>query len=177
MPPDVERLHIKFDGEWLCAVVDRSRRVNVEGQLLRDGEAASTGECEACASHAESSHAESSHAESSDSAYAEAQAAEFDEEVRQARPAAAASRQLTAAAVSLHGVQMLVVLVPVEVVRSSGEADMLLSDLSGRFGGLSVVLMGQQDDGSPVYHGDSVHLGLLADVPLENMPWQTYDIP
>lgn len=39
-----------------------------------------------------------------------------------------------------------------------------------------MVLMGQQDDGSPHYHGDPELLQLLADVPIDKMPWKHYSI-
>ena len=58
-----------------------------------------------------------------------------------------ATLSVQAAAISLAGRRMMVVLVPVDVVRSPGEAEMLVTDLRPRFGGVDVVLMGQDDDG------------------------------
>lgn len=52
--------------------------------------------------------------------------------------------------------------------------DMLIADLRPRFGNVAVVLMGQDDDGSPHYHGNSALAALLADVPIDKMPWKTY---
>ena len=82
--------------------------------------------------------------------------------------------EVMAAAVALHDVRMLVVLAQLEVVRSPGEADMLLADLGPHFPSVPIVLMGQEDDGTPVYHGDPMLKALLADVPLDRMPWKPY---
>ena len=83
---------------------------------------------------------------------------------------------MQAAAISLAGRRMVVVLVPVDVVRSPGEAEMLVTDLRPRFGGVDVVLMGQVDDGTPRYHGDAELLSLIADVPVDRLPWKTYPL-
>jgi hypothetical protein len=72
---------------------------------------------------------------------------------------------------------MLVVLVGLDIVQSPGEADMLIADLRARFGGVDVVLMGQDDDGAPHYHcGDAQLATLLADVPIDKMPWKVWPV-
>jgi hypothetical protein len=81
-----------------------------------------------------------------------------------------------AAAISLAGRRLVVILVPIDVVRSPGDAEMLLADLRPRLGDLDLVLMGQEDDGSPRYHGDADLLSLLADVPIDRMPWKVYPL-
>ena len=53
---------------------------------------------------------------------------------------------------------------------------MLVADLRPRFGGVDVVLMGQDDDGTPRYHGDAELLSLLADVPVDRLPWKAYPL-
>ncbi len=53
---------------------------------------------------------------------------------------------------------------------------MLVADLRPRFGGVDVVLMGQVDDGTPRYHGDAELLSLIADVPVDRLPWRTYPL-
>ena len=83
---------------------------------------------------------------------------------------------MQAAAVSIAGRRMMVALVPLGVVQSPGEAEMLMADLRPRFGGIDVVLMGQDDDGTPHYHGDADLLSLLAEVPIERMPWKAYPL-
>jgi hypothetical protein len=87
-----------------------------------------------------------------------------------------ATLSVQAAAISLAGRRMMVVLVPVDVVHSPGEAEMLVTDLRPRFGGVDVVLMGQADDGSPRYYGDAELLSLIAEVPVDRLPWKTYPL-
>ena len=60
------------------------------------------------------------------------------------------------------------------LVISPGEADMAIDDLQPYFGGVAVVLMAQKDDGSSSYYGDSQLVELLADIPIEKMPWKEY---
>ena len=69
---------------------------------------------------------------------------------------------------------MMVVLARLELVQSPGEAEMLVADLQPRFGGVDIVLMGQDEDGAAQYHGDADLLSLLAGVPVDRMPWQAY---
>jgi hypothetical protein len=64
----------------------------------------------------------------------------------------------------------------VKLVTSPGEADMAIEDLQPYFGDVPVVLMAQKDDGSPSYHGDSQLVDLLADIPIEEVPWKGYAV-
>ena len=43
--------------------------------------------------------------------------------------------------------------------------------------GVPVVLMGQEEDGTPVYYGDEDLKELLAAVPVDRMPWKGYALP
>ena len=81
-----------------------------------------------------------------------------------------------AAAISLQNREFVVALVPLHLVQSAGEADMAIDDLQPRFGGAPVVLMAQKDDGTPTYYGDSQLVEMLADVPIDKMPWKEYPI-
>lgn len=80
------------------------------------------------------------------------------------------------AAISLAGVSFAVVLVPMDLVDSPGEADMAIETMQPAFGGVPVVLMAQKDDGSPRYYGDQDLVVSLADVPVDQMPWREYDV-
>ena len=149
MPRAVEIVRVKVGAEWRCARLDRSHAVDVEAQLLREVVASDGHDCPECT-----------------------QADEPESETLEEPSAAGPGVQ--AAAITIGGRRMLVVLVPLEVVQNPGEADMLADDLRPRLGGVDVVLMGQDDDGLPVYHGEAGLLGLLADVPVERMPWKAY---
>lgn len=85
--------------------------------------------------------------------------------------------QVQAAAISLAGSQFVIVLVDLGLVETPGEADMAIDRLSAGFGGAPVVLMGQRDDGTPVYYGDQEIVTSLRDLPLEEMPWKEYNLP
>ena len=83
--------------------------------------------------------------------------------------------EITAAAVTVRDITMIVVLAQLRVVLSDGDASMLATELEARLGS-SVVLMGQEDDGTPVYFGDSVLKALLADIPIDRLPWKVYSL-
>ena len=84
--------------------------------------------------------------------------------------------KVQAAAISMQSIRFVVVVSGIDLVQSSGEADMAIESLQPHFGGVPIVLMAQREDGSPVYYGDSDLVELLRDVPLEKMPWQEYNI-
>lgn len=79
-----------------------------------------------------------------------------------------------AAAISLQGQQFAVVLVQLDLIHSPGEADLAIDTLQPKFGGVTVVLMAQKEDGSPVYYGDKSLVQLLEDLPIDKMPWKDY---
>lgn len=81
------------------------------------------------------------------------------------------------AAISLGGINFVVVLVDLNLVNAHGEADMSIETLSAGFGGVPIVLMAQKEDGSPVYYGDGELVRLLRDVPIDKMPWKQYPVP
>jgi hypothetical protein len=167
MPRDVRVVRVQVGSEWLCAVVDRSRRVNVEGLLLREVIASNAADCPECAQAL-------SAAEAGRGGQRVASAAEGADESATAATQPASAVQ--AAAISLAGIRLAVVAVSRDLVRSPGEADMAIDDLRPRFGGVPVVLMAQNDEGAPIYYGDRELVELLAEVPLEKMPWREYRI-
>jgi len=160
-PAEVTVLRVRTGAGWQCAAVDRGRPVQAEAMLLREAVASDAGDCPDCASPKPAPAAESTSA---------------DALTGTAAPRASTSKApaLTAAAISLQGWRFLVVLVPLAVVQSAGEADMLLADLQPRFAGVPLVLMGQHDDGTPQYHGDDSLVDLLADLPVDRMPWKEW---
>lgn len=158
LPPGVQLLQVHVDGDWRLAQVDRRQAVAVDGLLLRDAVPVPADQLPPAPAAAVA-------------ALAALTATAVD------APAAAAQAQtLQAAAISLAGRHLVVVLVPLAVVHSAGEAGMLAADLRARLG-VDVVLMGQDDDGSPRYHGEPALLALLQGVPVDRMPWQALRLP
>jgi hypothetical protein len=155
---DVSILRVKTGSGWACAVVDRSRPVEVDAMLLRDAVPSEADDCPDCV------------------AAVAAVAPQATAIEAHPVPEGRAATQLTAAAIALQGRQMLVVLVGLDVVQSPGEADKLIADLRARFGGVDVVLMGQHEDGRPQYHGEATLLPGLAGVPIDRMPWKSYPV-
>ena len=81
-----------------------------------------------------------------------------------------------AAAISLQNNNFVIVLVNMDMVTSSGEADMAIDTLEPKFGGVPVILMAQREDGSPVYYGDQGLVSSLQDIPVDDMPWKSYSV-
>jgi len=84
--------------------------------------------------------------------------------------------EIQAAAISLQGAQFVVAVVGMDLVNDPGEADMAIDTLQGKFGGAPVVLMAQTENDSPRYYGDQDLVKSLRDLPLEDMPWQSYSV-
>lgn len=174
LPPGTRSVLVHVGRDWLPAVVDRSRQVAVEAMLLHDviadeefsgiGSAVSPeSEPGTAAANLEPKTAVSGRVDPPD--------AQPD---RRGRPAA--SHQVTAAAISMAGTRFMVVLVGLTTASGPGEADLLIAGLQQRFG-VPVVLMGQEEDGTPVYYGNEDLKELLAAVPVDRMPWKGYTLP
>jgi bisphosphoglycerate-independent phosphoglycerate mutase (AlkP superfamily) len=81
-----------------------------------------------------------------------------------------------AAAISLQNNNFVVVLVNMDMVTNSGEADMAIDALEPKFGQVPVILMAQREDTSPVYYGNQDLVEALRDVPIDEMPWKSYSV-
>ncbi len=149
-------LRVRVGDDWRCAIVDRTRVVDVDQHLVRDAIASDLADCPECAPPP-------------------AGDVGIDGAADDDGPEGAAGT-VEVAAISLAGRRLVVVLVPLALVQSHGEADMVIADLRPRFGGVDVVLMGQDDEGEPQYHGDADLLALLAGVPVDRLPWQSYPL-
>ena len=158
LPAEVFILRVKSGTEWHCATVKRDRPVAVEAMLLRAAEASDALDCPDCAAPPESDRELAPASQRAASAHI------------------AASAQVEAAAISIQGQRLLIVLVPLALVSSAGEADMRIADLRARFDNIDVLLMGQEDDGSPHYHGHPILVELVSDLPIDKMPWKTYPL-
>ena len=84
--------------------------------------------------------------------------------------------EIQAAAISVQGNNLVIVLVGMDMVTNSGEADMAIDTLQPKFGNAPVVLMAQREDASPVYYGDQDLVSALGDIPVDQMPWKAYSI-
>ena len=84
--------------------------------------------------------------------------------------------EVQAAAISLQGNNFVIVLVGMDMVTNSGEADMAIDTLEPKFGNATVILMAQREDATPVYYGDQNLVSALGDIPVDDMPWKTYAI-
>lgn len=81
-----------------------------------------------------------------------------------------------AAAISVQGNNLVIVLVGMDMVNNAGEADMAIDTLQPKFGNVPVILMAQREDTSPVYYGDQSLVSMLGDIPVDDMPWKEYAI-
>ena len=171
MPHGTRLVRVKAEDEWRCAVLISDAPVEIDAQLLRDVIPSTPEDCPECSG--------AILAETESVAAKDKQDVGLRPSARASAPGAslaAGGRPVQAAAISLLGVRFVVVLVPLELVRSPGEADMAVETLSPSFGGVPVVLMGQDENGSPQYHGATRLIEMLADVPIENMPWKDYPL-
>ena len=163
MPSKTRIVRVRVGSQWLCGTVDRSRQIEAEGMLLRQVVPSDEADCPECVE-----------APAPEPAGPVGTAASVDP-ARDA-PSKLTGRQVQAAAIAMQGRRFVVVLVGLDLVQSAGEADMAIADFRPRFGGVDVVLMGQQEDGTPQYHGDAAVVALLAHVPIDQMPWKSYPL-
>jgi len=155
LPPDTRGVLVRVGDDWLPAVVDRSRQVAVEAMLLHeviaDEEFTESGPV----------------APESDSGGVDRS------ESQPGGPMA--GPPVTAAAISIGGAKFIVVLVGLTIASGPGEGDLVIADMQRRFG-VPVVLMGQEEDGTPVYYGDEELKNRLSAVPVDRMPWKEYTL-
>lgn len=182
MPPDVRVLRVRVGSDWHCARVDRDHPVAVEQVLLRDVVASSADDCPACAG-------EPAAAGRPDQAPAPEPAAQGQAAAPPAQPPAAApgpaaaargaadggGTVVQAAAISVRGQRLVVVLVPVELMQR-GEGDMAIDALQPAFGGAPVVLLAQDEEGMARWHGRADLTELAAALPMDHMPWKPYRV-
>ena len=81
-----------------------------------------------------------------------------------------------AAAISLQNQNFVIVLVSMDMVKNTGEADMAIDALEPKFGNVPVILMAQREDASPVYYSDQSLVAALRDIPVDEMPWKSYSV-
>ena len=155
MPAGTKIVRVKADSQWHCATVDRSRRIEVDGMLLREVIASDEANCPGCA---------------------EQPKAPVSPAVEEIQPSVESTRQIQAAEMIVGDHRCSVVLVALNLINSPGEAHMATADISTLFPGAEVVLMGKEEDGTPHFHGSDQLINLLASIPLEQMPWRSYSL-
>ena len=173
LPPGTRGVLVHVGDDWVPAIVDRSRQIAVEAMLLHDviADEEFTGIGTATSQSEPGTAAANLEPKTVVSARVDPPGTQPD---RRGRPAA--SQQVTAAAISMAGTKFMVVLVGLTAASGPGEADLIIADLQQRFG-VPVVLMGQEEDGTPVYYGNEDLRKLLAAVPVDRMPWKGYTLP
>jgi hypothetical protein len=172
LPPGTRSVLVRVGDDWVPAIVDRSRQIAVEGMLL----------------HEVIANEEFSGIDSEvfpDSEPGEAAAANLEPQPpvgdRIARPDGrsaglpTASQKVTAAAISMAEMKFVVVLVDLTTASGPGEADLVVADMQSRFG-VPVVLMGQEEDGTPVFYGSEDLKDRVAAVPVNRLPWKEYSL-
>ena len=171
LPPGTRGVLVRVGDDWLPAVVDRSREVAVEAMLLHDviaDEEFTGNDPEAFPESEPGTGAANSEPETPVSGRVDRPDAQPGGPGR-----SAASQQVTAAAISIAGTKFMVVLVGLTTASGPGEADLAIADMQRRFG-VPVVLMGQEEDGTPIYYGNEDLKERLAAVPVDRMPWKEY---
>jgi hypothetical protein len=178
LSPYIRIVRVKVGADWKCALLDRTQTVIVENQLLRDVIASDEADCPQCAEML--SREEAAPVADATESISTAEAGGPD---NSPAPEASSPRQnrehgatVQAAAISLQGHHFVVVVVPTTLVVSPGEADMAIDDLQLYFDSGPVVLMAQKEDGSPSYYGNSQLVDMLADIPIDKMPWKEYPV-
>ena len=155
MPAGTKIVRVKAGSQWHCATVDRSRRIEVEAMLLREVIASDEVDCSECAEHANKPAAP---------------------RVVVNEPIVESTRQIQAAELTLGDRRCVVVLVGLGLINSPGEAHMAATDLCTLFPGANLVLMGQDVDGTPHFHGPDQLVNRLVSIPLDQMAWQSYPL-
>jgi hypothetical protein len=171
LPPGTRGVLVHVGDDWLPAVVDRSRQVAVEAMLLHDviADEEFTGIGSAVSPESEPGTA----AENLEPKRAVSRGIDPPDPQPDGRGQPVANQQVTAAAIAMAGTKFMVVLVGLTTASGPGEADLLIGGLQQKFG-IPVVLMGQEEDGTPVYYGNEDLKELLAAVPVDRMPWKGY---
>jgi hypothetical protein len=173
LPPGTRGVLVRVGDDWLPAVVDRSRQVAVEAMLLHDviadeeltgirPEVSAESEPRTAPATLEPKTPVSGRVHPPDAPPG-----------GPGRPAA--SPLVTAAAISMAGTKFMIVLVGLTTASGPGEADLVIADMQRRFG-VPIVLMGQEEDGTPIYYGDEDLKARLAAVPVDRMPWKEYTL-
>jgi hypothetical protein len=160
--------------DWVPAIVDRSREIAVEAMLLHQviADEEAVGIDSEVFPDAEPGEAAAANLKREPPASDRVEPPE-------GRPAGPrlprTSLKVTAAAISMTGMKFVVVLVDLTTASGPGEADLVVADMQSRFG-VPVVLMGQEEDGTPVYYGSEDLKDRLAAVPVDRLPWKEYTL-
>lgn len=92
----------------------------------------------------------------------------------QAQTAQATETEFTGAVIKEQDVTFAIVVVKPYALNDKKFADGLIDALEPSFGGIPVVLMVQDIQGTPTYYGRKDIAEFMAKVPLESVPWKKY---
>lgn len=174
LPSEVRIVRLKEGAQWLCAVVDRSQRFQVEGLLIREVVASDIADCAECAQALSAEPSADVRGELEETA-----AADRDRPTSSSRLAGSEdlmdhSKKVLAAAITLEGDNLFIALVSMDLVKSPGEADMFIADLETRYSDAAVLLVAQDEKGSPTHYGNADLIRRVAPISIEELPWKEY---
>ena len=84
--------------------------------------------------------------------------------------------EFTGAVIIEQNITFAVVIVKRSYLSDKNAADGLIDSLQPSFGGIPVVLMAQDENGTPKYYGRKDIAQFLMTVPVENIPWKKYSL-
>ena len=87
---------------------------------------------------------------------------------------AKANVELTGAVLAEQNVTFAVVIVKSAFITDRSAADAFIEELKVPFGGIPVLLMAQDEKGTPTYYGRPDLAQFMSTVPVENIPWKKY---
>lgn len=172
MPAEVQIVRVKEGSQWLCAVVDRRQRVQVEGLLIREVVASDIADCAECTQALSAEPSADVREEPSQTASADSQRPTSSSRLPGSHANTDRSGKLQAAEITLEGDNFFIAMVSTDLVKCSGEADMFIADLETRYSNAAVVLVAQDENGSPTYYGHADLIRRVAPIPIGELPWR-----
>jgi hypothetical protein len=84
--------------------------------------------------------------------------------------------QIEGAVVKEQGVTFAIVVVKSHVLNSSGQCDDARNSFRSVFPGVPIILMAQDNRGTPTYQGRKDIVGFLSNVHISQIPWKRYNV-
>ena len=80
------------------------------------------------------------------------------------------------AVIKEQGVTFAIVIVQRHILDNQSEANQIIRRFTPAFGGIPIILMGQDSQGVPTYYGRQDISRFMANVPLEAVPWSEFTL-